>query len=109
MSYIKYRYKNFIILAFPNESKGYIVYNKSKPFDQGHTHVKFYRVAKYIAHCAYNLEIDEKMCKRTIVSLLRLTNKKSYKYKLELRLKEIEELEKNSSIAEFEELDSLAV
>jgi len=107
MSYIKYRYKNFIILAFPNESKGYIVYNKSKPFDQGHTHVKFYRVAKYIAHCAYNLEIDEKMCKRTIVSLLRITNKKSYIYKLELRLKELEKLEKNST--ELEELDIVSV
>ena len=58
-------------------SDGFVVHNTNKKFENGHTHVNNFYKAKILVIMAIKREIDDKLSKRDIESLIRLTNDNS--------------------------------
>ena len=63
-------------------SDGFVVHNTNKDFKIGHTHVSNFYKAKILVIMAIKREIDDKLSKRDIESLIRLTNDNRYRNKL---------------------------
>lgn len=63
-------------------SDGFVVHNTNKKFKNGHTHVSNFYKAKILVIMAIKREIDDKLSKRDIQSLIRLTNDNRYRNKL---------------------------
>lgn len=63
-------------------SDGFVVHNTNKKFENGHTHVNNFYKAKILVIMAIKREIDDKLSKRDIESLIRLTNDNRYRNKL---------------------------
>ena len=61
---------------------GFVVHNTNKKFENGHTHVNNFYKAKILVIMAIKREIDDKLSKRDIESLIRLTNDNRYRNKL---------------------------
>ena len=61
---------------------GYVIHNTNKEFKNGHTHVNNFYKAKILVIMAIKREIDDKLSKRDIQSLIRLTNDNRYRNKL---------------------------
>ena len=61
---------------------GFVVHNTNKDFKIGHTHVSNFYKAKILVIMAIKREIDDKLSKRDIQSLIRLTNDNRYRNKL---------------------------
>lgn len=78
-----YRVKNFDI--YSNRQDGFIVYNRNKPFNTGHTHINNYHTAKYIANLACHKSIPHKKISKYLKeSLIRISTDKSYIKKIRL-------------------------
>ena len=72
-----YKIKNFDI--YSNHDGGFIVYNRNKPFSQGHTHINNYNTAKYIAKIASYKSMPKKNISNYLKeSLIRISNDKDY-------------------------------
>jgi cell division protein FtsB len=69
----------------PNE---YIIRNMNKDFEDGHTHIKSYKVAKRLISLAVLEKIDLSLKPYFILSLMRIIDSKEYFKKLQ-ELKEI--------------------
>lgn len=67
-----------------SDKKGhYIVHNTRKEFKDGHTHIDNYKTAKFICSTVLNKRIPEaKIGKYLIISLVRVSDSKTYKRKL---------------------------
>lgn len=77
-----YKRKNFKIYASVSEDNGYIIVNTKKPFEQGHSHVNDYKLAKHIIDLAINHRVPNKDKTFIIDSLIRLTSDRDYIKKL---------------------------
>ena len=67
----------FIILGC-NNTKGYIVYNRKKEWDKGHTHIKELKQAKDLIFCAKRHILPRSANKYFLVSLSRITDNPDY-------------------------------
>lgn len=82
-----YRKKNFVIYSCCTKNPAYIVHNKHKNFENGHTHINNYKTAKFIIDMAYNRSIPKKHISDYLIeSIIRISEHKSYIESLE-RLK----------------------
>ncbi len=75
-----YRSKQYVILKVKN---GYIVQNTKKNFEEGHTHVRNYNLAKKMIYWSKNNELPNTRNKYILESLYRISN--DYKYREELK------------------------
>lgn len=66
-----YRKKSFVIYRVRD---GYIVYNKEKPFSEGHTHINNINTAKYIINISISKELPEHLTDYLLESLIRLSS-----------------------------------
>lgn len=65
------------------ECDGYIVHNLHKNFNNGHTHINNYNIAKYILNMAIHRSIPHKRIGNYLIdSLIRLSTDRSYIMKL---------------------------
>lgn len=71
--------KNYNIYQFDNE---YIIHNTNKEFSQGHTHVRNYKTAVYLANLAVHNSMPYHMCRYFAISLSRIADNEEYKNKL---------------------------
>ena len=67
---------------------GYVVHNTNKRFENGHTHVSNFYKAKILVILAIKRQIDDKLTKHDIESLIRLTNDNRYRNQLINKLEE---------------------
>ncbi len=77
MSRQVYSNRNFKIYKTGNNS--YIVHNKNKPFEVGHTHINNFKMAKYIVKLAVHQTLPKHLSNYLLVSLLRISGNKKYK------------------------------
>lgn len=83
--------KDKINIYYCNRNNNYIVYNTEKEWkdengNYGHTHVKKYDTALYLADCIIHKKIPKKVNKYFLVSLKRLSNDKIYTEKIQKRI-----------------------
>lgn len=76
-----YERKSFIILEGKSE---YIVINKNKPFDNGHTHLKNYHTAVWLINLASHNTVPKHISSYLLESLIRISKDKQYIKKLKL-------------------------
>lgn len=79
-----YQKKNFAIIKI--EKSGYIVINKNKDFEDGHTHLESFKAAKMIIYLAINKLIPNHLSQYLIISLIRISEDSDYIKKLETLL-----------------------
>lgn len=66
-----------------SDKKGnYIVHNTKKEFSKGHTHINNFNTAKYLATLALKNKIPSRLGRYQLISLIRISNSKTYKIKL---------------------------
>lgn len=66
-----------------SDKKGsYIVHNTKKEFAKGHTHINNFNTAKYLATLALKKKVPTRLGKYQLVSLIRISDSKTYKIKL---------------------------
>ena len=68
-------------------SDGFVIHNTNKEFENGHTHVNNFYKAKILVIMAIKREIDSKLTKHDIESLMRITNDNRYRNQLRDLLK----------------------
>lgn len=90
-----YRSREYIIFKVKN---GYIVQNTKKKFEEGHTHVKNYNLAKKIIKWSKNNEIPNTKNTYILESLKRITNDYEYKERLENEKKKYKKNISNNTI-----------
>lgn len=79
-----YQKKNFSIIKI--DRSGYIVINKNKDFEEGHTHLKSFKTAKMIVDLALNKLIPNHLSQYLLISLIRISEDLEYINKLEILL-----------------------
>lgn len=75
-NYIVYEKENYCILMIKGR---YIVYNTLKPFKDGHTHLRSYRMAKGIIDYCIEKRIPNVTNNYLLVSAIRVTEDKEYR------------------------------
>lgn len=78
-----YKKKNYKIY---DVGKEYIVHNTSLPFEGHHSHINNYNTCKYIIDLCIYKTVPHHLSDYLLVSILRLSNDKQYKYKIETLL-----------------------
>lgn len=71
-----YRKKNYNIYGFEDE---YIIHNMDKRFEEGHTHVKNFKTAKFIIDLAIHKSIPHHLNIRILESLYRISDDDTYR------------------------------
>lgn len=79
MSSIVYKNKEYIIVK---EQDNYIIINTKKDFNQGHTHIKNYNIAKTIVRLCKNSKMPKSKNKYIVNSIIRISNDNEYTKKL---------------------------
>lgn len=74
-----YKFKNFEIYGYKNV---YIIYNKNKEFENGHTHINNFKTAKYLIKLSYYKIIPKHLSSYLFKSLVRISNDELYLQKL---------------------------
>lgn len=72
---VLYEKQNFIITTARG---GYVVYNKEKPFEDGHTHLKKFSSCKSAIYLALNKQIPKGNNVYFLDSLIRISTDKNY-------------------------------
>lgn len=80
-----YKKKNFEIYGYKN---AYIIYNKNKPFETGHSHIKSFKTAKYIINLAIHKTVPKHLSIYLYESLLRISSDNIYKQKIRRKIDE---------------------
>ena len=75
-----YRKKNYVIFAV---SDGYIVYNTSKMFENGHTHISNINTAKYILNLSLYQKVPKRLSEYLLNSPIRISKHPIYINKIE--------------------------
>lgn len=75
-----YRKKIYVIFAVRD---GYIVYNTSKMFEEGHTHISNINTAKYILNLSLYQKVPKRMSDYLLKSLIRISKDPNYIKKIE--------------------------
>ncbi len=77
MSRQVYSNRNFKI--YKSGNSGYIIHNKNKEFETGHTHINDFKMAKYIVKLAVHEIIPKHLSDYLLISLVRISSNKKYK------------------------------
>ena len=78
-----YRNKQYCI--YSNNNGAYIVHNKNKEFESGHTHINNYNTAKYIINLSLHKSIPDKNISVYLLdSLIRVSDDNNYIKKIKL-------------------------
>lgn len=80
-----YKKKNFEIYGYKG---AYIIYNKNKPFETGHSHIKKYKTAKYLIDLAIYKTVPKHLSSYLYESLLRISSDNIYKQKIRRKMDE---------------------
>lgn len=75
-----YKKKNFSIIKI--DKGGFIVINKNKLFEEGHTHLESFNVAKMIIDLAINKSMPRHLSQYLLISLIRISEDEEYIRKL---------------------------
>lgn len=75
-----YQKKNFSIVKI--DKSGYIVINKNKTFEDGHTHLESFKAAKMIIDLSINKSIPRHLSQYLLISLIRISEDEEYIRKL---------------------------
>lgn len=75
-----YKMRNYKIYDAVN---GYIVHNTSLPFEGHHTHVNNFNTCKYLINMSLYKRVPKHLSDYLLVSLIRLSDSKSYTHKIE--------------------------
>ena len=75
-----YRKKNYNIYSFENE---YIVHNMDIKFENGHSHIKNFKTAKFIIDLAIHKSIPHHLNSYLLESLIRISDDQEYKNKIQ--------------------------
>lgn len=78
MSRFLFRIRNFVVLKDKN---GFIVYNKNKSWENGHTHVNTVKMCRTIIDIVIHEEIPKTKDLWVYESVLRITSNSQKKYK----------------------------
>lgn len=82
-----YKRKEFQIYSNNVE---YIIYNRKKKFEEGHTHIRNYNTAKFLINLAIHKTIpNKKLNKYLYTSLIRITDDKNYKEKIKKEMNKV--------------------
>lgn len=73
-----YKRKNFKIYGTVSSDEGYLIVNENKEFEQGHSHINNYKLAKHIIDLAINHKIPRNDKTFIIDSLIRISSDKDY-------------------------------
>ena len=88
-----YENKDFIIL-WKNKTSSYILNNKHKDFDNGHTHVNNYNTVRWIMRMYTKKKIPKDLhSKYLLKSFIRISNDKDFSYEVEKILLNLEQKE----------------
>lgn len=79
-----YQKKNFSIVKI--DKSGYIIINKNKDFEEGHTHLESFKTAKMIVNLALNKLIPNHLSQYLLISLIRISEDTEYINKLKTLL-----------------------
>lgn len=72
-----YRKKQYSIYSDSNGN--YIIHNRNKEFDNGHTHIKNFHTAKFLIDLAFHKSVPNKKLNTYLYdSLIRISNDNSY-------------------------------
>lgn len=80
-----YRKKNFRIYDAGRE---YIVHNTNMNFSEHHSHINNYKTCKFVIDLCIHKSVPDHLSDYLLVSLIRLTDDKKYKRKIEFKLEE---------------------
>lgn len=75
-----YKKDKYIVIAVKN---GFIVYNTSKEFNEGHTHLKSFNACKTIIDLSIRNKIPRSNSFYYLRSLIRITDNNDYKQRIE--------------------------
>jgi hypothetical protein len=80
-----FTYHEFIVVPFYKKGRQnqFMAVNTAKEFKQGHTHLKSYKIAKYLIHLAASKQINNGLRPYFIRSLIRISDDRNYIAKLE--------------------------
>lgn len=81
-----YERKSFMILEGKSE---YIVINKNKPFENGHTHLKNYHTAVWLINLASHNTVPKHISDYLLESLIRISKDRHYIDKLNSMRKQV--------------------
>lgn len=79
---IVYERSNYVVYRGNKNKEGFIVYNKNKPFNKGHTHLKSLKRCKEVIDNMINKNFPLSWSNFFIVSMLRLSDDKEFSKKL---------------------------
>lgn len=94
MSNVIYEKKEFYIIQMNHHE--FIVINRNKEFKCGHTHINNYNTAKYIVNLAVHESIPHHLSLYLLTSLVRISENKEYKDKIQALLHEKKSRSKQS-------------
>lgn len=67
---------------YSNNKGAYIIHNTKKSFEYGHSHINNYNTARYLATLALKKKVPERLGRYQLISLLRISDSRTYKIKL---------------------------
>lgn len=88
MGMLKYEKYGYQIIR---TGDGFVVYNKRKPFGQGHTHLRSYKSCIDVINFCMSNFVPLKADKYYLISLQRITTNVDYYNRLAKRIQEVEE------------------
>lgn len=63
-------------------SKGFVIINRRKRFEEGHTHIRNYKTAKYLVDLAIHNSMPHNLSPYLLTSLTRITENEDYKRRI---------------------------
>lgn len=75
MSRKVYENSEFVVLSISHD---YLVLNKKKPFESGHTHLKSFETAKWLMRLSRTKTIPHRISPYLLESLIRISNDNTY-------------------------------
>lgn len=79
---IVYERSNYVVYRGNKNKDGFIIYNKNKPFNKGHTHLKSLNKCKKVIDNMISKNFPLSWSNFFIVSMLRLSDDKEFSKKL---------------------------
>lgn len=88
-----YKKRNYVIYS---NREGFIIHNKNKDFQNGHSHINNFSTAKYLIDLSIHSRIPNRESLYFIESLIRISNDSDYKSRLYKLKSKIESKENQS-------------
>lgn len=88
-----YKKKNYVIYS---NREGFIIHNKNKEFQEGHSHIGNFNTAKYLIDLAIYSRIPNRDSIYFLESLIRISNDPDYIKRLRCKKSKLESKKKHS-------------